>query len=62
MKIKNITMELGNDFFAILECEHCGHEQSIESGYHDRYYHNEVIPNMECKECGKKRDEVTHVS
>ena len=55
MKIQNITNEHGNDFSAIMECEHCGSIQKITSGYHDNYYHTRVIPAMTCKSCGKNR-------
>lgn len=55
MKIKTITFELGNDFNAIMECEHCGSTQENKSGYHDNYYHTRVIPAMHCNGCGKNR-------
>lgn len=55
MKIKTITFEMGSDFKAILECEHCGHEQKLGSGYHDNFYHTHVIPAITCKGCGKNR-------
>ncbi len=57
MKIKEITSEHRNDFAAIMECEHCGGTQKLTSGYHDNYYHTQVIPAMKCGKCGKKRDE-----
>lgn len=56
MKIKEITFEMGNDFYAIMECEHCGHEQKNEAGYNDGFYHTRVIPAMDCKKCGKNRE------
>lgn len=56
MKIKTILWEMGNDFRAIMACEHCGNEQDNRSGYHDNYYHTQVIPAMRCKECGKNRE------
>lgn len=54
MKIKKIVSQNRRDFTAILICEHCESEEELNSGYDDAYYHNEVIPNMECKSCGKK--------
>lgn len=51
MRIKKITSELGNDFRADMECEHCGHVQRLESGYHDGYYHKHVIPAITCASC-----------
>lgn len=56
MKIKDITWQLHNDFYALMVCEHCGHEQEIKSGYDDEYYHTRVIPKMVCKKCSKNRD------
>lgn len=52
MKIKAKLSQHRRDFRAIYECEHCGHE--VEgSGYDDANFHENVIPKMECKECGK---------
>jgi transcription elongation factor Elf1 len=52
MKIKKITSQHRRDFQAVYECEHCGHEQS-DYGYDDAHFHNSVIPNLNCDECGK---------
>ena len=46
MRIKTITSQHRRDFRAILECEHCGHDQQLTSGYDDKYYHENVIPKM----------------
>lgn len=56
MKIKNITWQHRRDFEAVYVCEHCGNEEK-STGYDDSYFHNEVIPDMKCKSCGKKTDE-----
>ena len=56
MKIKQITFEHRNDFKAIMVCEHCEHVQENRSGYHDNYYHTQVIPGMFCESCGLNRD------
>lgn len=55
MKIQRVTSTLGYDFTAIMECEHCGATQELETGYNDDYYHSRVIPAMTCKACGKNR-------
>jgi hypothetical protein len=34
-------------------CEFCNNESLNEYGYDDRFYHDEVIPNMECNQCNK---------
>lgn len=57
MRIDRITFQMRNDFKAIMKCEFCGHEQLNNSGYHDTYYHQQVIPAMKCEECGKSTSE-----
>lgn len=56
MKIKEIKSQTRRDFIAIYVCEHCGNEKE-GSGYDDTNFHQNVIPNMECTECGKKAPE-----
>lgn len=53
MKIKEILSQHRRDFNAIMMCEFCGNEETLKSGYDDRNYHNNVIPNMKCKKCKK---------
>jgi hypothetical protein len=57
MKIKEITSQIRRDFNAIYECENCGHTQK-GYGYDDRNFHNNVMPEMKCKECGKSRNDL----
>lgn len=52
MKIKQITYQHRRDFTAIYECEGCGHEIK-GSGYDDRNFHENVIPDMKCPNCNK---------
>lgn len=52
MKIKQKVRQHRRDFTAIYECEHCGTEKEA-SGYDDAYFHQQVIPAMECATCGK---------
>lgn len=53
MKIKKIISQNRRDFSAVMECEHCGHEEVNEYGYDDDNYHRNVIPSMKCQECGE---------
>ena len=53
MKIKTLLSQHRRDFTAIYVCEHCGYEET-RSGYDDANFHRNVIPNMECRECGQK--------
>lgn len=57
MKIKKITSQSRRDFWATMECEHCGNAEINVSGYDDAYFHANVIPDMKCKQCGKKASE-----
>jgi len=52
MKIKKITSQSRRDFYAIYECEHCGHTM-WGHGYDDANFHHNVIPGMKCSDCGK---------
>ena len=52
MRIKEITSQSRRDFQAIYECEHCEYEYN-GGGYDDTNYHENVIPKMKCKICGK---------
>ena len=56
MKIKMVTFKHGNDFAATLECEHCQNLQELHTGYNDNYYHENVLPEISCKKCGKSRN------
>lgn len=58
MKIKQKLSQYRRDFTAILICEGCGHEKTLMSGYDDRYYHDNVLPNMKCPVCGNSRNDL----
>jgi C4-type Zn-finger protein len=58
MKITEITDQHRRDFRANIECENCGAKDKLTSGYDDRNYHDNVIPNMKCKSCGKSRNDL----
>ncbi len=53
MRIKKILSQYRRDFHADYECEHCGHVDANKRGYDDLYFHDEVIPKMECPKCSK---------
>lgn len=55
MFIATILSEHRNDFTAMLKCEHCKAEQKLTTGYHDNYYHTQVIPSIHCNECKLNR-------
>lgn len=56
MKIKKIKSQNRRDFTAVYECEHCGDKED-GSGYDDTHFHQNVIPRMVCRKCGKQADE-----
>lgn len=53
MKISKITHQYRRDFSADMMCEYCGNKTALTTGYDDQYYHQNVIPNMECRACGR---------
>jgi DNA-directed RNA polymerase subunit RPC12/RpoP len=53
MFILKIISRNRRDFYAVYKCEHCGHETGEQPGYDDANYHDNVIPEMECDDCGK---------
>ena len=57
MKIIKITSQHRRDFWADMGCENCGAKDKIR-GYDDRNFHDNVIPEMKCKECGKSRNDL----
>lgn len=57
MKIIEITSQNRRDFYADYECEDCGNVVN-KSGYDDRYFHDDIIPNMKCNKCGKSRNDL----
>lgn len=53
MKIQKIESQHRRDFTATYECEDCG-ATTRSYGYDDTNFHQTVIPNMKCRECGKR--------
>lgn len=62
MRLFKIKDQLGNDFWAEYKCPHCGHTTKEIQGYMDKFYFKNVIPNMECPNCGKKENATKEVS
>lgn len=55
MKMQKIENQLGRIFYAIYECEHCGHEK-LWPGYDDDHFRRS-IPRMRCPECGRRGED-----
>lgn len=53
MFLSEIKNRNRRDFTGTITCESCDHSEELRSGYDDEYYHNEVIPNMKCTQCGE---------
>jgi hypothetical protein len=58
MRIAEILSQNRRDFTATVECEGCGAQEKLTSGYDDRYFHDTVMPAMKCAGCGKSRQEL----
>jgi hypothetical protein len=56
MYIERITSQHRRDFYCIYKCEHCDTTRD-GSGYDDAHFHQNVVPTMICKNCGKTGDE-----
>jgi len=57
MKIKQFIRQHRRDFIAIYVCEDCGYEHQ-KSGYDDRNFYDNVVPNMKCVKCGLSRNDM----
>lgn len=53
MFIRQIKHQYRRDFYADFECEKCGYIEKDHPGYDDRYYHENVVPDLKCPKCGK---------
>jgi transcription elongation factor Elf1 len=55
MKLIAVLSQHRRDFQGQYECEFCGHKETDKGfdSYDDRNYHDNVIPNMKCRACGK---------
>lgn len=58
MRIVNIISQHRRDFTANIECEGCCVKEVLHTGYDDRNYHDNVMPNMRCRNCGKSRNDL----
>lgn len=47
-------------FSATLRCEFCLHEQKLCTGFDSDYYHDVIIPNIQCQKC-EKQSKHTHI-
>ena len=52
MQIDKILNQHRRDFRALYICEHCGYTKE-SSGYDDANFHQNVVPEMVCTDCGK---------
>ena len=61
MKIETILTQYRRDFTAIYICEICGAKET-NRGYDDRNFHDNILPDMPCKACGRSRKDAGIVS
>ncbi|MDV3426980.1 MAG: hypothetical protein LIR50_07320 [Bacillota bacterium] len=57
MYILKILNQYRRDFTAIYKCENCGNEVK-KSGYDDRNFHDNVVPDMKCDKCKKSSNDL----
>lgn len=53
MRILRKLSQHRRDFRAVFVCEHCEAEYELP-GYDDKNFHDNVIPTIPCRVCGKK--------
>jgi len=53
MRILRITSQNRRDMHCDMVCEHCGNIEKNVYCYDDTNFHENVIPKMVCKKCGK---------
>lgn len=53
MKVLKKYNQTRRDCYCDLVCEGCGHAETHISAYDDRNFWDNVIPNKNCKKCGK---------
>jgi C4-type Zn-finger protein len=54
MKLVEKLNQHRRDFQGEYECQGCGHIETDQGcySYDDDYFHDQVIPKMQCKNCG----------
>ena len=57
MKIIKIVSQSRRDMWVDMQCESCNHIEKEVYAYDDDNFHQNVIPTMECKNCGKTSPE-----
>lgn len=58
MKLIEKRNQFRRDFNGLYECEGCGNREEVQGCYDDRYFHDEVTPNMKCSKCGKSTNDL----
>ena len=60
MKILKIYNQSRRDCYVDLECESCEYKETLEDGYDDRNYWENVVPNMKCDNCNESTNSIGH--
>ena len=58
MKVLKIYNQYRRDCRIDLKCENCGHEEINQTGYDDRNFWDNVIPDRKCPVCGKSTNDL----
>lgn len=60
MRIIEIVTQNRDEFWALMECEHC-RQTMLGEGHDIPYWHNRELPALKCPQCGKSRDDLQGV-
>jgi ribosomal protein S27E len=58
MKVLKKYNQNRRDCYIDIECEGCGNKKENVSAYDDRYFWDNVVPDMKCKKCGKSANDL----
>lgn len=58
MKVTKRYNQRRRDLSIDMECENCGEKASYGSAYDDTNFWVNVVPNFECKKCGKSTNDL----
>lgn len=58
MKVLKVYNQNRRDCVVDLECQSCGHKETITTGYDDANYWENVVPNFKCGKCDESTNDL----
>ena len=58
MKLIQKKNQMRRDLDIDVECEGCGNKEEICGAYDDRYYWDNVLPDIKCSKCHKSTNDI----